>query len=158
MRKSWICALTAIILSSALSGCSQGKRPFLIAQLCLRDAQDRAAFVRELESIARSEGMTVIDNSENTQKELRAIGSSAERSMSRPVINMGVEHGQGVGLTANNVGTPGGEVAIGFSEGSNPPEAHRFAELVVGKLKEHWQVETVPDPAKSGALPMADCH
>jgi hypothetical protein len=61
-------------------------------------------------------------------------------------------------VTAGNLGLPGYQVALGFSEGSNPSDAHRFAQMVVSKLEEHWHVEIVPDPAKSGALPMKNCN
>lgn len=156
--KTAVCAFTAIALASTLSGCGTGKRPFLIAQVCLKNEQERSAFTRELQLIAQSEGVSLVDNSENTQKELRAMGNpNLEKTLSRPVINVGMFREHGVGLIANNVGTAGNEVAIGFSEGANPSDAHRFAQMVVGKLEEHWHVEIVPNPAESGALPMKEC-
>ncbi len=151
--------LTALALAGTLYGCAPGKRPFLIAQVCLRNVQDVTTFTRELQLIAESERVRLIDNSANTQRELQAIGNPhLENTLRRGVINIGVERGHGVGLMASNVGSPGGEVAIGFSEGSNAPEAHRFAQMVVSKLEEHWHVEIVPNPAESGALPMPGCN
>ncbi len=148
-----------ILLACVLPGCAPGKRPFLIAQVCLSTAEEVTTFTRELKSIARSEGVKFIDNSENTQNELHAIGNPhLEKTMTRPIINMGIERGHGIGLIANNVGSPGGEVAIGFSEGWNPPAAHQFAQRVIGELKQHWPIEIVPNPAESGALPMTNCN
>lgn len=151
-------ALTAVVLVVILCGC-QGKRPFVIAQVCLESVQDQSALRRELQSIAQSESAKFIDTSEDTEKGLRAIGNpNLQETLSRPIINIGIDRGSGVALTASNVGTRGNEVAIGFSEGSNPSEAHKFAKVVVGALEQHWHVEIVPNPAESGALPMKNCN
>jgi hypothetical protein len=88
-----------LCVAAAIFGCAPGKRPFLIAQVCLGTAEDVATFRRELESIAQSEGVRFIDDGLNTQSELR-------ETMTRPVINMGMERGHGIGLTARNVGSP----------------------------------------------------
>jgi hypothetical protein len=125
--------------------------------LCLRTAQDVTAFTQELQLIAKSEGARFIDDSENTEKNLRAVGNAnVDKMISRPVINMGVQRTEGIGLMAGNLGLGNG-VAIGFSEGSNSPEAHKFADRVVSQLGQHWHVEFVPNPAESGARPMANC-
>jgi hypothetical protein len=159
MKRRFSYAGIFILIACVLPGCAPGKRPFLIAQVCLSTAEDVATFTRELQSIAQSEGVRFIDNSENTENELHAIGNPhLQKTMTRPVINMGMERGQGIGLIANNVGSQGGEVAIGFSEGWNPQPAHQFAQRVIGKLKQHWHVEFVPNPAESGALPMTNCN
>jgi hypothetical protein len=68
-----------------------------------------------------------------------------------------MERRDGSAVLVGNLGLPGYQVALGFSGGSSLPEAQEFAQMVVGKLEEHWRVEVVPNPAKSGALPMADC-
>lgn len=143
----------------ALYGCAPGKRPFLIGQVCLKNEQGTSAFKQELQSIARAEGAQLIDNSQNTKEELRAIGNpNFKKTLSSPLINIGVDRGHGVGLTANNVDMPRNEVAIGFSEGSTPSDAHRFASTVIGKLGQHWHIEIVPNPAESGALGMKNCN
>jgi hypothetical protein len=140
-----------------IAGCAPGKRPFLIAQVCLRTAQDVTEFTQQLQLIAKSEGAKFIDDSQNTEKHLRAAGNAnVDKMISRPVINMGIEPGHGIGLTAANLGLGNG-VAIGFSEGSNPPEAHKFADRVISQLGQHWRLEFVANPAQSGALPMENC-
>jgi hypothetical protein len=154
---SCVCVLV-FAWASVLSGCAPGKRPFLIAQVCLANAQDVSTFTSELRSIANLEGGRFVDDSENTQRDLHAIGNAnVDKMISRPVINIGVERGHGVGLMAGNIGLGNG-VAIGFSEGSNPPEARKFAQMVIRKLEERWHVEIVPNPAESGALPMKNCN
>lgn len=150
--------LTAFALAGTLSGCAPGKGPFLIAQVCLKNTQDLEAFTREMQLIAQSDRARFIDRSADTQKEFDALGHPREGARTTPVVNMGIERGNGIGLMVGNLGLPGYEVAVGFSEGTNPPEAHRFARMVVGKLQEHWHVEFVSDPQKSGALPMQGCH
>ena len=68
---------------------------------------------------------------------------------------MGVEYKGGMGLTAANLGLPNYQVVVGFSDGPNPVEAHRFADLVIKALEEKWRVEIVPDGR--GALPLTNC-
>ena len=153
-----LCASVVIVLVEALSGCGTGKRPFLIAQVCLRNDQDVAAFEREMSSIAGVEGARFIDGSANTQKGLEAIDNPHVNKilMSRPLVNIGFDIGEGVGVTAGNLGMPGYQVALGFSEGSNSTNAHRLANAVVGKLAEHWRVET--QSGNTGAKGMKDCN
>jgi hypothetical protein len=71
---------------------------------------------------------------------------------------MGIERGDEVVSMIGNVGLPDHQLVVGFSEGSNASDAHRFAQMVVSKLEEHWHVEIVPNPAESGALPMKNCN
>jgi hypothetical protein len=157
VNKRLLAAAVVLLVGVSISACTPGKRPFMIAQVCLQTAQDVTAFTHELQRIAKSEGARFVDNSENTGKELRAAENpNVDKLVSRRVINMGIERTQRIGLTAGNLGLGYG-VAIGFSEGSNPPEAHKFADRVVSQLGQHWHVEFVPNPAESGALPMANC-
>lgn len=109
-----------------------------------------------MQSIAQSEHMTFIDNSAATQKDLESVDHTLEKlHQTSPVINIGVEREDRTGLGAGNLGLSTYEVAVGFSEGSNPSEAHRFADMVVKRLGELWHVETVP--AGTGARPMKTC-
>jgi hypothetical protein len=140
------------MVSSVLFGCGQGKRPFLMVQLCFKDDRDLGDFALLLQSIAYSEGMTYIDRSGPTERELAATDASG---LLAPVINSGLEGPNGLGLGVGNLGLPKYQVAVGFSEGSNPAEAHRFADSVVSRFKSRWHVETVPEGR--GALPIADC-
>jgi hypothetical protein len=108
--------------------------------------------------VADAVGGRFIDGSEETQKELHAAGNpNVEKMMSKPVINIGVQLEHGIGLMAGNLSLGNG-VAIGFSEGSNPTEARKFSDTVISRLKEHWPVELVPNPAESGAQPMKNCN
>ena len=157
MIRSCVRLLAVLAFFVILDGCGQGKRPFLIAQVCLRNADDLSAFAREMQSIARSQASRLIDRSAESQKQLETIGHPFEGARTKPIVNLGVELRDGVGLMVGNLGLPGYQVAVGFSEGSNAPAAHQFAQTVVKKLEEHWHVEIVPDPGKSGALPMRNC-
>lgn len=153
--RSCICALAAFAIACTLYGCGAGKPAFLMQQVCLRDVADLSAFTQEMQSIAQSEGTALIDRSVGTQKELDAIGHPIEGARTRPVINMGFYRRDGIGLTVTNLGLPRYEVAVGFSEGSNPADARRFADSVVTKLAQHWHVE--PVPAGTGAQEMKNC-
>jgi len=135
-----------------------GKRPFLIAQVCLQNAEDLSAFTRQMQFIARSEGKTLTDHSANTQSELDMLGQPVEKSRMRPVVNMGIERRDGSGVLVANLGLPGYQVALGFSEGSNLAAAQKFAQMVVSKLEERWRIEIVPTPTKSAAQPMTNCN
>jgi hypothetical protein len=139
-----------------ICGCGSGQQPFLIAEVCLRNAGDLAAFNREMQLIAQSEGKQLLDRSEDSQKELDALGHPLEGARTRPVVNMGIELGNGVGLGVGNMGMPGYQVAVGFSEGSNPADAHRFADSVIKSLAQHWRIESVP--AGTGAKGMENCN
>jgi hypothetical protein len=154
--KSPLLSLAIIAWVGAFCGCGSGKPPFLMAQVCLRNAEDLAAFTREMQVIAQSEGKQLIDRSAATQKEFDTIGHPVEGARTRPVINMGILLGDGVGLTVGNLGLPGYQVAVGFSEGSKPTDAHRFADAVINGLAQRWRVESVP--AGTGAKGMENCN
>lgn len=150
MKRTAFAFLLLIIV--ALYGCEQGRRPFLVVQICLGDQEGVNKFKELLQSIARMEGMAYIDGSAQTKSELEAIRGS---DVDYPVINIAVERKDGMGLTAGDLTEPGYQVAVGFSEGSNPAEAHEFADRVVAKFNERWRVEVVP-PGQ-GAHPLPDC-
>jgi len=150
--KSYILCAAVISLLGMIYGCAPGKRPFMQVQLCLRDAQGLSEFTRLMQSVAKSEGMKFIDGSEKTKSELTAIHGHAPTT---PIINLGVEGVDGVGLMAGDLGVADYQVSVGFSEGSSPAEAHRFADTVVNRLKTQWHVDTVP--AGKGAFPVANC-
>jgi len=142
---------------TALWGCAQGKRPFEIVQICLNDEQGISVLKQELRLIANSEKMEFIDNSAETEKDLKAVSSpNNDKVMEGPIINVGVLREDGVGLIAGNVGLPGYQAAIGFSEGENPVYARAFARKVVKQLAQHWQIIFV-SPEK-GAQPLKNCR
>jgi len=124
-----------------------------MVQICLGNEQGLKDFTDRMRSVARSEQMTFVDGSSDTKKDLETMGALRQAG---PIIHMGVEREDGLGLTAGNIGLPGFQVAVGFSEGSNPPEAHAFAKRVIDLLETQWRVETVP-PGK-GALPLKSCN
>lgn len=144
-------AVAALVLAGALAGCTD-KRPFLIVQLCFKDDRELVNFVRLLESIAYSDRMEYIDNSAPAERDLAALNAPGRLA---PVIDMGVHDEFGVGLGVANLGLPKYQVAVGFSEGSKPVEARRFADTVVGQFRARWHVETVPEGR--GALPITNC-
>ena len=140
----------------ALDGCGVGQPPFVIVQVCLRNAGDLAAFTREMQLIAQSQGKQFIDRSAATQEEINALRQPTEGARTKPVVNMGIELGDGIGLTAGNLGLPEYQVAVGFSEGSRPVDARKFADAVMKRLAERWRVELVP--AGTGAKGMENCN
>jgi len=122
-----------------------------MVQLCLHDQKNVLLFKDTMKSLSESEGMEYGDNSAATEKELIAT----KLKQSYPFINIAGTRADGVGWGAGNLGLSAYEVAVGFSDGSNPAEAHRFAGMVIGKLKERWHVYYVP-PGQ-GAFPLKHC-
>lgn len=148
---STVCALLAVVVA-----CTPGKRPFQIVQLCLSDEQNLADFKGELQVIAQSEGMQFLDRSEQTKRELQLLAAKGNvETVTEPVINVTVIRKDGLGVGGGNLGLPGYQVAIGFSEGASPTEARRFAQMVIQKLEKQWTVRMVPPG--TGAKPLADC-
>jgi hypothetical protein len=148
--------LLITICTGAVVGCSEGKRPFVLGSVCLRDAQGLAEFRDVLQSIAVSEHSEFIDTSRRANEELKAIGKSRSPS-GAPAVNMGIELKGGGVMMASNLGLPGYQVGVGFSEGSNARKAHEFAARALAKIQAKWDVAFVQDPAKSGIRPSADC-
>jgi hypothetical protein len=131
----------------------------VIAQVCLKDVGEQGDFSSQLRSIAQSEGAVFKDSSKSIEEDLRVMDTPNTRATLKkgPVIDISIERGHGVGMTATNVEAPQNQIVMGFSEGSKPDEAHRFADLVIGRLEERWHIELVPNPSESGALGMKDC-
>jgi hypothetical protein len=111
-----------------------------MVQLCLRDQQNVFLFKNVVRSIAQSEHMKFIDGSTMTQKDLNTLKVGPKF----PLVYIGVDGADGVGMEGGNLGLSAYEVALGFSEGSNSVAAHRFADTVVGELKKRWPVFVVP--------------
>ena len=143
-------ACVLIPLLGMLSGCG-GQRPFLMVQICLGDDQNVVLFENTLMVIAQSQNMTYIDGSKDTQKKLVQMDVSPNFR----VIDIAVDGKDGVGMGAGNQSLSAHEVAVGFSEGSNPAGAQQFAQLVVERLQQRWPVSTVPQGR--GAFPMKGC-
>jgi hypothetical protein len=139
-----------------LVGCTPGKPPLLMVQLCLNDDQGATEFTSMMRSIAASENVKFVDGSAETQRELKATGAKMDK-LGTPgaVINIGFDRGDLNLMMGGNLGLPTYQVALGFAADPNPSEAQRFADLVVQRLATRWHVETVP--AGTGALPMKTC-
>lgn len=137
-------------------GCTHGKRPFLVVQVCLPGPGDRAQFVQTIQAIGAKEHMNYVDRSAGTEAELKATDHVLSKlGQHDSVMNLGLVGDDGVGLGAGNLGLPNHQFAVGFSEGSNPAKARLFAEDVVSKLKQMWHVEAVR-PGR-GARGMKSC-
>jgi len=145
-----------VAIGAFVAGCSSGKRPFLLVQGCLGDAAGVDAFVVEMTQIARDESLRFIDGSSNVEIELNASGyDGQERTHGSKVLHLGIVRPDGSGVTAGNIGLPGFEVALGFSEGSDAKAAMAFATRVVERLERQWRWQVVPQG--QGALPMGGC-
>ncbi len=149
-----ICTLVAVSL--LLTGCVPGKRPFLMVQMCLSNEQGAEEFIDELKSIAGAQKLEFIDNSSNAERGLNETGYVGhERTNGSRVMDIRVVRRDGMGIGATNVGLPGYQIAMGFSEGSNSGEARDFAKRVLQRFKKRWLVELVPTGA--GSRPSTGC-
>jgi hypothetical protein len=124
-----------ILLSTAmLSGCTPGKRPLLMIQLCVKDDQGVADLMNAMRAIAAK------------FEKLDTPGS---------VINFGIDRGDHSLVMGGNLGLPTYQIAMGFSGDEDPKEMKRLADVVVKRLAALWQVQMVPDG--TGSLPMKTC-
>ncbi len=154
LKLSKVCTLAVALL---LTGCAPGKHPFLMVQMCLSSEQGVEAFVDELRSVAAAEKMEFVDNSRNAEQELKGVGyAGRERTRGNRVIDVRVMRKDGMAIGATNVGLPGFQMAMGFSEGSSAVETQNFANRTLARFRKHWSMESVPSGA--GAKPMADCQ
>jgi hypothetical protein len=126
-----------------------------MVQFCLAGQADVVGLKQQLKSIAQAEGMDFIDGSEEAKQGLEAT-NAPKIVRQDPVIHMGVEGRDGIGLMVGSIGLPSYQVAMGFSEGSDPRKASAFADTVLKKLGQRWHVRTVP--AGTGALPLKTCN
>jgi len=141
-----------------LWGCTDGREgPFLTAQLCVQDKAGMAQLIDELRAVAVARGMRFADNSADTERDLGTVGyAGRERADGSPVLNVAVEREDGMGVGAVNVGLPGYQVALGFTEGSDRLETQRFADAIIRELEKYWQIERLPPG--SGVLPKPGCR
>jgi hypothetical protein len=150
------CVIGYVMLLAIMCGCTPGKHSFLIVQTCLADQKGTDDFVDEMRSIARVENMEFLNSSNEVAQQLENSGSlGRERTHDSKVLDISVQRADGLGVTAVNHGLPGFEVALGFSEGTDAPSAHAFADRVVRTLGRRWKLEIVP--AGMGAKPKGDC-
>lgn len=139
-----------------LSACSSAKPSFRVAQMCLTNEQDVLRFVQEMKDIANEEQMEFVDASADTARGLDTIGyEDRGRASGSPTIHLAIQRTDGMGVTAGNMGLPGYQLALGFSEGSDRSGAVRFADKVINRLGRYWRVEVLP--AGSGVMPDPTC-
>jgi hypothetical protein len=145
-----------MLIALMLCGCTPGKLPFLIVQTCLNDEAGVEAFVAKMQAIAFAEHMDFADNSEDVAQLQKNSGDSGqEKTHGSRVLHVSIRRADGVGTTATNLGLPGFEVALGFSEGSDAEFAHAFADRVMAQLSDHWKFVIVP--SGTGAKPRGGC-
>lgn len=150
-------SIIAIALSAGLIfGCKAGERPENIVQICVQNEQGVNDFLREMQSIAKQNGMEYLDNSDQTRRDLlRTLPPDAKIQNAGNVLNISVERPDGLGLMAGNIGLSKYQIAIGFSYGSNRSDGRGFWKDVSARLGKHWRVETLT--SKEGARPMQGC-
>ena len=157
MSSSFSKLFALVIASMLVTGCAPGKRPFMMVEMCLSNEQGVEEFIKELKSTASAETLDFVDNSSNAQRELKELGyNDGLRPGGGRVIDIRLTRRDGMGIGAANVGLPGYQVAMGFSEGSDAGEAKNFANRTLMRFKRHWLVEVVPNG--TGAKPMAGCR
>jgi len=148
--------LITVILVGLLSGCSSGKPPALMVQLCLQDNQGVSDFLSLMQSIAASEHMNFVDSSADTQAKLKIIHAKyAKLATPSSVINVDIETGDGLVVTADNIDLPTYQVSVDFTGYLSPVDKQRFIDILVPKLRAQWQVDTVPAGVRP--FPMKSC-
>jgi hypothetical protein len=127
-----------------------------MAEMCLSHKNESLELVQELKDVANEEQMEFIDGSEQTARGLKIIGHDDHgRKDGSPTIHLVVQRDDGLLVTVGNMGLPGNQVAIGFSEGPSRAEATRFADRVIGRLRQHWTVDVLAPG--SGVIPSLKC-
>ena len=152
-----ISAIVVLTVAMLTASCrATGEREFRLVQVCVGNDNGIAELKTLLRSVAASERMTFVDGSARTTQDLSAIARRRGHPVSAtPVLNIGVERPDSMGLTAGNLGLPQYQIALGFSKGGDPRAAQEFSDRVVAALGQHWRVEAVP--AGRGALPISSC-
>jgi hypothetical protein len=152
MSKDCLGLIGVFSLMAVLCSCTPGQKPFLIVQICLGDEQSLASFIAIVESISQLENMNVIDGSAKAKTDLEQLRALHQPD---PIIQINVVGKNGVAMGIDNIGLPGYQLALGFSEGSDPAAAHMFATKVIDSVKYNWPVVYVP--SGQGALPLKTC-
>jgi len=82
----------------------------------------------------------------------------ADKALKRDVasaIDFHIEGANGLGVTAGNLGLPPYQVGMGFTEGTDPPRAHRLAHELIRALSPRWDVQKLAPGTR--VLPMKTC-
>jgi hypothetical protein len=145
-----------LILAGLLYGCSSGKPPALIVQLCLQNDQGVSDFLSLMQSVADSEHMNFVDVSGDTQAKLKVIHAKyAKLATPSSVINVDIETGEGLVVTADNIDLPTYQVSVDFTGYLSASDKQRFIDILIPKLRAQWLVDTVPPGVRP--FPMQSC-
>lgn len=110
-----------------------------------------------LKDEALSREMQFLDLSADTERDVKIVGySNEERADGSPLVHLVVVRDDGMSVGATNIGLPGYQIALGFTEGSDPLETQHFTDDVIERLEKHWLVDRLP--AGSAVLPQAGCQ
>ena len=152
MRLAALCAMSVI----GLLGCAPGGGSFSIIQLCVVDEAGIARFKTEMASIAAAEALPYRDASADALWGKEAGRFPMEHFATlKNVMWVQVNRSDGMGVGAGNMGLSDFDVALGFTEGSDPQAAREFAARVTQRLAGLWDIRTVP--AGSGAHADPNC-
>ncbi len=144
--------LVHLIFLLSLMACTDGKAPFLTAQVWLHDKAGLVQLVDELKAVAKEKNMMFIDNTATTLRDLAVIGEAGSvPSDGTPLLNVRVGRKDGMSVGVTNLGLPGYQFMLGFLEGGDRAETERFTNDVIAKLEKNWVVERLP--AGVGVLP-----
>jgi hypothetical protein len=141
----------------ACQSCAGPQEAFQLVQLCVADERGVLELKRIMRAVAQSENLQFIDNSAQQGKSLKAMG--ADKALGRDAsrgIDVHIEGENGLGVTAGNLGLPEYQVALGFTEGTNPSMARALSNELINALSKRWRVEVVP--LGKGAMPMKACE
>jgi hypothetical protein len=140
----------------ALIGCAPQPEAFLTIEICLKNSVGVAAFKQELQSMARSQGLILLDGSAQTEGGLDAISTAEQRkAQGRPVINMTVRLEDDIVVVIGNLGLPSGQAVVAFYDNPGALDERQFAQMVVARLEQRWRTKIVPPG--TGAQGMSDC-
>jgi hypothetical protein len=134
-----------LMLAGLLSGCPSGKPQALMVQLCLQDDQGVSDFLNVMQSVAASENMNFVDVSADTQEKLKTIHAKyAKLATPSSVINVDIESGDRLVVTADNIDLPTYQVSVDFTGNLSPADKQRFVDILIPRLRAQWLVDTVP--------------
>lgn len=158
LRSSFWTLCVTVGASILIAGCAAAQRNNRIVQFCLHDTAGIDDLRSVMRSFAEAQSMTFIDSSPQTEADLQRIGvNSPPLPEGEPLINMGINGPGGLGVTAGNLGLPGYQVALGFTEGGNATKGKAFADALVRELDQRWELVEVPNPDERGAFPLPNC-
>jgi hypothetical protein len=137
--------------------CAGPQEAFQNVQLCIADERGVLELKRIMQAVAQSKNLVFIDNSARQGENLKAMG--ADKALGRDAsraIDVHIEGENGMGVTAGNLGLPEYQVALAFTEGTNPSMARVLSNELIKALSQRWHVEVVL--LGKGAMPMKTCE